>query len=663
MDILLYVALWSTSILCVIVTALPYPERSQIQLCADGCSCTNHIANCSGIHSAYIPALPSDITTILYTHSTLNTVSKNTFKNVKHLEIRNLDISYCVIDDISEDAFSELKYLIGLVIRGVGLSDFSVARPLFNITTLDISDNNFQENYIAQVSNMFPKLSSLIADDNQIRKISFQNISETLKTLSLRGNELTNLDLSCPSGGKYALESLDVSKNFLTDLLEFHTNGHCFPNLSILVLDYLPLRDIQNFTFANLTSLRKLSMDFIGRLQSIELMAFSHPSLEMILVGSAQSFQLGKDSMNLFQNTPNLTNLTTIQLKIPDYNTEYLRNFIAPLKNLRNLTLKFAGISNLPERFLEHAPNLTSLTLIGNLFSKWDNNIFPSSNSLRYIDFGLNHITDINADSFPTRIWNNLLMLDLSHNPFVCSCSLFWFRRKWIPENKAILRQYPDMYYCESPQEMRSRLVDQYNPSAMECLHPLVVMAVVLSVCLLVIIVIGALLYKYRWHIRYYVYLCCVRRGYKRISEEDNFHFDAFVAYNSDDRTWVLTKLMPFLEKQQKFRLCLHDRDFDPGKLIADNIVENMRKSRKLILILSNSFTSNEWCKFELLMAQSRFLEEGPSTLILVMLERVSVHQMSEPLSVLLQHKSTIEWTNDLTGRNLFWNELLSSIN
>lgn len=655
--------LFSIIIVCTLGTTIAHSDIQKHIPCPEECSsCSGHVANCSRINVPYIPPLPPDITTILFTNNRLYHVSKDTFKNINHLRIQHIDISNCRITHIEDDAFSDLPYLIGLNITGVKLHRFPVVSSLINLTSLDISDNGLSE--IHEYLDRFQRLNELVANNNKIRGIYFQNMSRSLVTLSLRENDLTILNFSCASGANlnYYLEYLDISKNFLTDLSIFQRNGHCLPKLRTLFLDNLPIRDIPDLTFAYMTSLRQLSLDFIGRLKSIQPLAFSNPSLEIIHIGSAKSFELSNDSVELFQNTTNLKNLTTIQLKFPENDPEFLKKFIAPLRHLRNLTFKFADISNVPERFLEHTPNLSSLTLVGNLFSKWENNIFPSSDSLRYIDFGLNHITDIDADSFPVHILKNILMLDLSKNPFVCSCTLFWFRKKWIPENMAKLRNYPETYYCESPQAMKTRQVQEYNPSAADCLDPLVLMAIILSLCLFVICFICVLLYRYRWHIKYYIYLCCVRRGYKKI-EEDKYYFDAFVAYNGDDRTWILTNLMPFLEKQQKMRLCLHDRDFVPGTLMVDNIVENMRKSRKLILVLSNSFIASEWCKFELLMAQSRFLEEGSATLILIMLEGVSVNQMSEPLSVLLQNKSTIDWTNDPTGRNLFWNELLSSLN
>jgi toll-like receptor 13 len=53
--------------------------------------------------------------------------------------------------------------------------------------------------------------------------------------------------------------------------------------------------------------------------------------------------------------------------------------------------------------------------------------------------------------------------------------------------------------------------------------------------------------------------------------------------------------------------LCIQYRDFEVGKLIVDNIVESMKESRKVILVMSNAFATSEWCHFEVLLAHERF--------------------------------------------------------
>ena len=50
-------------------------------------------------------------------------------------------------------------------------------------------------------------------------------------------------------------------------------------------------------------------------------------------------------------------------------------------------------------------------------------------------------------------------------------------------------------------------------------------------------------------------------------------------------------------------RLCLHHRDFAPGKTIFENIVYSLEMSKNCVIILSKDYAKSEWCRFE---AQAR---------------------------------------------------------
>ena len=52
-------------------------------------------------------------------------------------------------------------------------------------------------------------------------------------------------------------------------------------------------------------------------------------------------------------------------------------------------------------------------------------------------------------------------------------------------------------------------------------------------------------------------------------------------------------------------RLCLHHRDFAPGKTIFENIVYSLEMSKSCVIILSKDYAKSEWCRFE---AQERII-------------------------------------------------------
>ena len=76
-----------------------------------------------------------------------------------------------------------------------------------------------------------------------------------------------------------------------------------------------------------------------------------------------------------------------------------------------------------------------------------------------------------------------------------------------------------------------------------------------------------------------------------------NREFDAFVLYHFDsDDTFVVETLLPELEENRDFRLCMHSRDFTPGRDIKDNIEEAIEASNSAIIVLSQGFVDSMWC-------------------------------------------------------------------
>ena len=66
-------------------------------------------------------------------------------------------------------------------------------------------------------------------------------------------------------------------------------------------------------------------------------------------------------------------------------------------------------------------------------------------------------------------------------------------------------------------------------------------------------------------------------------------------------------------------RLCLHHRDFAPGKTIFENIVYSLEMSKNCVIILSKDYAKSEWCRFE---AQARKIYLSPTHNTYYLLER-----------------------------------------
>ena len=154
--------------------------------------------------------------------------------------------------------------------------------------------------------------------------------------------------------------------------------------------------------------------------------------------------------------------------------------------------------------------------------------------------------------------------------------------------------------------------------------------------------------------------------------------YDAFVAYDKNDRSWVVKELIPNLEApgeqggdetsdgiREPMRLCIHERDFQLGNWIEENIVTAIEQSRQIILVVSNHFLESNWCRFELEVARMQSLERGRNLIVPILLENVSLEIMPASLQFIVRKHTYIEWKEDEVLHGEFWRrltEVLSSM-
>ena len=54
--------------------------------------------------------------------------------------------------------------------------------------------------------------------------------------------------------------------------------------------------------------------------------------------------------------------------------------------------------------------------------------------------------------------------------------------------------------------------------------------------------------------------------------------YDVFISYAHEDHEWVTEELVPKLEKEHQFKCCFHERDFQIGVTVMQNIVNCVDK-------------------------------------------------------------------------------------
>lgn len=82
------------------------------------------------------------------------------------------------------------------------------------------------------------------------------------------------------------------------------------------------------------------------------------------------------------------------------------------------------------------------------------------------------------------------------------------------------------------------------------------------------------------------------------------YQYDVFISYGYEDREWVRGWLLPRLEAE-KLKTCVDFRDFQPGQPRVREIERATRESRRMVLVLTPEYATDEWAKFEAVLGQT----------------------------------------------------------
>ncbi|NXL27051.1 TLR21 protein, partial [Glaucidium brasilianum] len=202
--------------------------------------------------------------------------------------------------------------------------------------------------------------------------------------------------------------------------------------------------------------------------------------------------------------------------------------------------------------------------------------------------------------------------------------------------------------------------------SLMEC-HKSLMVSLLCALVVLAMLILAAIGYKYHavWYLRMTWAWLQAKRKPKRAPLKD-ICYDAFVSYSEHDSDWVENIMVRELEQAcPPFRLCLHKRDFVPGKWIVDNIIDSIEKSHKTLFVLSEHFVQSEWCKYELDFSHFRLFDENNDAVILVLLEPIQSKAIPKrfcKLRRIMNTKTYLEWPLEEEQQDMFWENLKGAL-
>uniref|UniRef100_A0A3P9IM08 Toll-like receptor 18 n=1 Tax=Oryzias latipes TaxID=8090 RepID=A0A3P9IM08_ORYLA len=328
------------------------------------------------------------------------------------------------------------------------------------------------------------------------------------------------------------------------------------------------------------------------------------------------------------------------------------------------LDLSYCNLDQLEMTYFRKATNLKHLLLSGNKIkfipSKWE------SLSLQFLALDGNSFGLISKESF--QHMPQLSELSAGNNPYHCTCELHAFVEDTLSEGKINLTDWPLNYRCYHPEPFLNTFISKYFPGKVACdIRLVITISVVVTAAVILVLVLICYIFDLPWYTKAtYQIIRAKYRAHKEkaVGEMETFTYHAFISYSHSDADWVRDQLLPCLENNRNpYRLCIHERDFMPGKWIIDNIIENIESSRKILFVLSRHFVNSEWCNYELYFAQQRAMGKTFSDVILVVKEPIDPSSLPSKyckLKKMLSTKTYLEWPQQPNQQQFFWAQLRS---
>lgn len=183
--------------------------------------------------------------------------------------------------------------------------------------------------------------------------------------------------------------------------------------------------------------------------------------------------------------------------------------------------------------------------------------------------------------------------------------------------------------------------------------------AVIAAIVLLLLLGIAAVVYS-RCHLNIKLWY---KNTYGDYELSDGKLYDAYISYvnNDYDRKFINFILKPHLENKNGYKLHLNDNDILPNTEPSAELLMNISRSRRLIVLLSHAYLEQDWCTNNFRQGLLHLLELCQQPILITLegqLKRMTPEvkqQLSEN-----QHRLTIlTWRhNSVTPSSSFWKEL-----
>ncbi|KAJ6637234.1 Protein toll [Pseudolycoriella hygida] len=569
--------------------------------------------------------------------SVIRSLDENTFQNQSHMI--SLDLSSNNLTNLPDRLFRDLKNLKWLHLHHNSLANISenIFKYLENLTSIDLSYNCLT--IIPPHAFAYSKhLKSVNLANNRFTKIPYNLMKiDNLHELNLESNEIssvkynelrsTNIFLNSTSSLQINLDNnpLKCDCTMYEFLLEKGKVANVFNNLCLYDEHTLKI-----------CATRKLFSDIWNCPNGCEcLQRKKEDGGEIKLLCAGKGLQ-----------------------KVPEIFSDNVTSLELDIRN-NNLT-------ELPK--LRTNSQIVVIRASNNQITEIESDNLPPN--LRVLDVSDNNIQRISAN-FLNYLKNHesLEIISLNGNPFLCRCSndseLFIAVAK--EHNSLIDLQDVKCNISNSSHPLLNGLLERHClaksfESTENSYLSLMQMCIVLSVLSILGGITGILCYKYKQFIKVWLYahnacLWWVDEEYL----DRHKKYDAFISYSQFDCDFaykLIIKLENGENANRKFSLCVHERNFIPGQLIAQSIAESVENSRRTIIILSSNFIKSEWAMHEFHYAFCKSLAEKRNRLIIVKVGDIGdIDKLDDTIKSYVKTRTYIE-----SEDKWFWDKLVYAL-
>ncbi|KAK3096816.1 hypothetical protein FSP39_003563 [Pinctada imbricata] len=191
----------------------------------------------------------------------------------------------------------------------------------------------------------------------------------------------------------------------------------------------------------------------------------------------------------------------------------------------------------------------------------------------------------------------------LNNNPLKCDCNM-----TWMPDWIKLSPSAPDYNIQCTDKDDDKHLIRDVTDLLLVCNPEIIAIAISIGLAALLAIIIGVVITAkrcpYETKVLLYKFFGIHPSDKYKVDGEENRNYDVYISCDSEDiqaRQWLKTVFLPKVEegKKRKYKVFTPMKDAVVGSDYADDLISSMRKSRRIVFLLTEGFMNNEWNIFE----------------------------------------------------------------